>query len=166
MSWGDRVGCGLGLLAVLIAFAVSVWGIGGPFPDGHYASTSVIGTAAYNTYRWKTLFPVEVYVDHSPPSSVYYMHHPLGMFGIVKTLVGYFAASVSQKVDVENSMVRLVLGFFFFFFHQLFYWVLSRALLGESLDFDLQQTLVLAVLNAIVAVPLYRVLDRLKVTEA
>src|SRR5579872_1371342 len=29
--------------------------------------------------------------------------HPLGMYGIVKTLVGYFAASVSQRFNVENS---------------------------------------------------------------
>ena len=83
-------------------------------------------------------------------------HHPLGMFGIVKTLVGYFAASVSQRFDVGNPMLRLVLGFFFFFFHQFFYWVLARALLGEALDFDLQQTLVVAVLNAVVAVPLFQ----------
>ncbi len=91
-------------------------------------------------------------------------HQPLGMFGIVKTLVGYFAASVSLRFDVERPLVRLVLGFFFFFFHQFFYWVLSRALLGEALSFDPQQTIVLAALNAAVAVPLYRVLDRLKVT--
>jgi rod shape-determining protein MreD len=90
-------------------------------------------------------------------------NHPLGMFGIVKTLVGYFAASVSQRFDVDNSMVRLVLGFFFFFFHRFFYWVLARALLGEALSFDLQQTLVMAVLNAAVAVPLYHLLDKLKV---
>ena len=92
-------------------------------------------------------------------------HNPLGMFGIVKTLVGYFAASVSQRFDVQNPFVRLVLGFFFFFFHQFFYWVLSRALLGEALEFDLQRTLVVAVLNAIVAVPLYHILDKLKVTD-
>ena len=40
----------------------------------------------------------------------------------------------------------------------------SRALLGESLDFNLQSTLVVAVLNAVVAVPLYHVLDKLRVT--
>lgn len=91
-------------------------------------------------------------------------HNPLGMFGIVKTLAGYFAASVSQRFDVENPMVRLVLGFFFFFFHQFFYWVLARALLGEQLDFDLQRTLVQAVLNAVVAVPLFHVLDTLRIT--
>jgi rod shape-determining protein MreD len=86
------------------------------------------------------------------------------MYGIVKTLVGYFAASVSQRFDVENPWVRLVLAFFFFFFHQFFYWVLKRALLGETLDFDPLQTIVLGILNAAVAVPLFRTLDRLRVT--
>lgn len=89
-------------------------------------------------------------------------HHPLGMFGIVKTLVGYFAASVSQRFDVDNPMIRVILGFFFFFFHQFFYWVLARALLGQQLDFDMQQTLLLGLLNASVALPLFRVLDKLK----
>jgi rod shape-determining protein MreD len=89
--------------------------------------------------------------------------HPLGMFGIVKTLVGYFAASVSQRFDVDNPAIRLVLAFFFFFFHQFFYWVLSRALLGEAVAFELQQTLVMAILNAVVAVPLFHILDKLKI---
>jgi rod shape-determining protein MreD len=62
-------------------------------------------------------------------------------------------------------MVRLVLSFFFFFFHQFFYWVLARAVLSETVDFDLQRTLVVAVLNAMVAVPLFHILDKLKVTE-
>src|ERR1019366_5365533 len=84
----------------------------------------------------------------SPVSGVFYgagiglaqdslSHNPLGMFGIVKTLVGYFAASMSQRFDVQNPWVRLGLRFFFFFFHQFFYWVLGRALLGEALEFDL-----------------------------
>ena len=55
----------------------------------------------------------------------------------------------------------LVLGFFFLFFHQGLYWVMSRALLSEDLEFDLQRTLVVAVLNGIVAVPLYHTLDKL-----
>jgi rod shape-determining protein MreD len=78
-------------------------------------------------------------------------------------LVGYFAASASLRFDVENPMIRLVLSFFFFFFHQFFYWVLAHALLSEAVDFDLQRTFVVAALNAMVAVPLYHILDKLKV---
>src|SRR5580658_9242085 len=77
-------------------------------------------------------------------------HHPLGMFGIVKTLVGYFAGSVSQRFEVQNSWVRLIIAFFFFFFHRFFYWFLTRVLLGDQIDFDPLQTLVIAMLNAIV----------------
>jgi rod shape-determining protein MreD len=90
--------------------------------------------------------------------------HPIGMFGIVKTLVGYFAASVSLRFDVDNPVVRLILGFFFFFFHQFFYWVLAAALLGQPLRFDPQQTFVFGLLNAAVALPLFHILDKLKET--
>ena len=91
-------------------------------------------------------------------------HQPLGMVGIVKTLVGYFAASVSLRFDVENRAIRLILGFFFFFFHQFFYWVLARSLLVElkDLHFDLPQTLLFGLLNAVVALPLFHILDKLK----
>jgi rod shape-determining protein MreD len=92
-------------------------------------------------------------------------HQPIGMFGIVKTLVGYFAASVSMRFDVENPVVTFILSFFFYSFHQFFYWVLARALLGEAMLFDVQQTLVFGLLNAAVALPLFRVLDRLKVAR-
>ena len=89
-------------------------------------------------------------------------HQPLGMFGIVKTLVGYFSASMSQRFDVENNAIRFILGFFFYFFHQLLYWVLVRALLGQPGEFDPKRELLLALLNAMVAIPLFRLLDRLK----
>jgi rod shape-determining protein MreD len=92
-------------------------------------------------------------------------HQPIGMYGIVKTLVGYFAASVSMRFDVQNPLVTFILSFFFYFFHQFFYWVLSRALLGETLAFDSQQTLIFGLLNAAVALPLFRVLDKLEGTS-
>jgi rod shape-determining protein MreD len=86
----------------------------------------------------------------------------IGMYGIVKTLVGYFAASVSMRFDVENPVLIGILSFFFYFFHQFFYWVLDRALLGHMTVFDPQQTLVYALLNAAVALPLFHLLDKLK----
>ena len=91
-------------------------------------------------------------------------HQPLGMFGIVKTLVGYFAASLSLRFDVENPMMRFILGLFFFVFHQFFYWVLARALLGQEFDFRAQHTFITGLLNATVAIPLFLILDKLRRT--
>jgi rod shape-determining protein MreD len=90
-------------------------------------------------------------------------HQPIGMFGIVKTLVGYFAASIGMRFDVEHVVVRFLLGLFFFFFHQFLYWVLSRALLGQLVDFDAQQTFIVGMLNAAVGISLFHFLDKLKV---
>ncbi len=90
MEASDRAGRALAWIAVAIAFGVSFLGIGGPFPDGHYASTSVIGTAAYNMHHWNTWLPVEVYTDHRPPPSSYYMHHPLGVFWVIAFLTRVF----------------------------------------------------------------------------
>ena len=87
---------------------------------------------------------------------------PLGMFGIVKTLVGYFAASVSLRFDVNNPALRFMLCSFFFVFHQFFYWVLVRALLGATIPVELVDNLVMAVLNCAVGLPLFALFDRLK----
>jgi rod shape-determining protein MreD len=89
-------------------------------------------------------------------------HQPLGVFGMVKTLVGYFAASVSIKIDVDNTTVRFGLSFFFFFFHQFFTWLLVRALLAQPVEFDISQTSLFGLLNSLVAIPLFHLLDKLK----
>jgi rod shape-determining protein MreD len=88
--------------------------------------------------------------------------NPLGMFGIVNTLVGYFAASVGVRFDVDNGFIRLLLAFFFFLFHQFFYWVLARALLAQQVGFDVQKTLLVGLLNAVVGVSLFHFLDKLR----
>ncbi len=87
---------------------------------------------------------------------------PIGMYGITKTLVGYFAASVSLRFNVESSVIRMVLCFFFYFFHAFFYWIMRRALLGQIVPFGPQETFVYGVLNALVSVPLFIVLDKMK----
>ena len=87
---------------------------------------------------------------------------PIGMYGITKTLVGYFAASVSLRFNVESSLIRLVLCFFFYFFHAFFYWIMRRALLAQVVPFDPQETFVHGALNALVALPLFAILDRMR----
>ncbi|MGA2114335.1 MAG: rod shape-determining protein MreD [Bryobacteraceae bacterium] len=87
---------------------------------------------------------------------------PLGMYGIVKTLVGYFAASVSVRFDVEHSIIRGMLCFFFYLFHQCLYWVMERALLGHQPPFEMQSWLVQGGLNAVVGLALFHFLDKLR----
>jgi rod shape-determining protein MreD len=89
----------------------------------------------------------------------------LGMFGICKTLVGYFAASIGMQFDVEHPFVRLILCFIFYMFHQFIYWVLQRALLDQPVIFDPQATLILAGINSIIGVALFHFLDKLRRRE-
>jgi rod shape-determining protein MreD len=90
--------------------------------------------------------------------------HPIGMYGITKTLVGYFAASVSLRFNAESTVIRVILCFFFNCFHAFLYWIMRRALLAQIVPFDLQDTLVHSGLNALVAIPLFVLLDRMKVS--
>ncbi len=88
--------------------------------------------------------------------------NPLGMYGIVDTLVGYFAASVGVRLDVDHSAIRLLLAYFFYMFHQLLYWVMERALPGRQPAFKIQEWLIFGVLNAIVGVAPFHFLDKLR----
>lgn len=90
--------------------------------------------------------------------------NPLGMFGITKTLVGYFAASIGMKIDVDNVLIRFLLAYFFYVFHQAFYWVLERALLFQQGPFDVAGCFALGFLNALVGVGLFHFLDKLRVS--
>ena len=88
--------------------------------------------------------------------------NPLGMFGISKTLVGYFAASVGMRFDVDHGFIRLLLSFFFYFFHQFLYWVMQRALLSQQPVFDYQKWLIFGAFNAVIGVTLFHLLDKLR----
>src|SRR5665213_1782262 len=82
----------------------------------------------------------------------------IGMFGICKTLVGYFAASIGMQFDVEHPVVRMILCFVFYVFHQFMYWVLQRALLDQPVIFDIRNVLILAGINSIIGVMLFHFL--------
>ncbi len=89
----------------------------------------------------------------------------IGMYGICKTLVGYFSASIGMQFDVENGLVRLILCFIFYLFHQFLYWVLQRSLLDLPTVFDLRSELLLAVINAVIGLVLFHLLDKLRRRE-
>jgi len=95
--------------------------------------------------------------------SVFQQH--IGMYGICKTLVGYFSASIGMQFDVEHALVRLILCFLFYLFHQFFYWVLQRSLLDQPAVFDIRTELILGALNAVIGVALFHLLDKLRKKE-
>lgn len=89
----------------------------------------------------------------------------IGMYGMCKTMVGYFAASVGMQFDVEHAFVRVMLCLVFYLFHQFLYWVLQRAVLGQVVVFDLPGEAILAVVNALIGAALFHFLDKLRVAE-
>jgi rod shape-determining protein MreD len=89
----------------------------------------------------------------------------IGMYGMCKTMVGYFAASVGMQFDVEHAFVRVMLCLVFYLFHQFLYWVLQRAVLGQAVVFDLTGEAILAVVNALIGAALFHFLDKLRITE-
>ena len=92
-------------------------------------------------------------------------HQPIGMYGICKTLVGYFSASVGMQFDVEHALVRTVLCFVFYLFHQFLYWVLQRSLLDQPAMLNVRADIILAAVNAIIGVALFHFLDKLRNKE-
>jgi rod shape-determining protein MreD len=88
---------------------------------------------------------------------------PLGLHGIVNTLVGYFAASVGVRLDVDHGVIRFLLALFFYMFHQLLCWMIEQALpLGHQPAFKIDEWVVFGLLNAVVAVALFHFLDKLR----
>lgn len=89
-------------------------------------------------------------------------HHPIGMFGIAKTVVGFAASSIGVRLDVENPGSRIIMGFGFYLLHQAIYFVVARNLVSEEIPWQWGHTLGAALANGLLAVVLFAVLDKLK----
>jgi rod shape-determining protein MreD len=88
--------------------------------------------------------------------------HPLGVYGIAKTVVGYGASSLGVKLDTESVGTRLLVTTGFYVVHQVIFFSIARALVGINLHWSWQRELVAAVANAVLAVFLFTLMDRLK----
>ena len=88
---------------------------------------------------------------------------PIGVFGILKTIIGYLAATVSRFIEVDFTGARSVLTALFFLIHQLMFWIMESVLLGNEISIDPVGTLIFATLHAGIAVLLFRFLDRFRV---
>ena len=89
-------------------------------------------------------------------------HQPLGVFGIAKSVIGYAASSLGAKIDVENPGSRLLMTFGFFLIHEAIYITVARGLVGMNLTWLWGRELRDAFANAVLAVVVFAVMDKLK----
>jgi len=87
---------------------------------------------------------------------------PIGLYGIAKTLVGYAASSIGGRLDVEHPISRAILVFAFYHGHHLIFAATKRFLLNEPENFFTTQTLLASVVNGVLALALFPLLDRLR----
>jgi rod shape-determining protein MreD len=89
-------------------------------------------------------------------------HQPIGIYGIAMTVVGHGASSLGVKIDVENAGSRFLVTLFFYIVHEVVYFAVARGLVGLTLQWSWSHELGSALANAIVAVPLFALLDKYK----
>jgi rod shape-determining protein MreD len=87
---------------------------------------------------------------------------PLGLLGIANTVVGYGASSLGVKLDVENAGARFLVTFFFYIVHELVYFLIAGGLVGLALKWSWSHEFGSGLANAVLAVPLFALLDRFK----
>jgi rod shape-determining protein MreD len=92
-------------------------------------------------------------------------HQAIGLNGIAKTLVGYLAANVGVRVDVDNLTIRVVLNFGFSLLASGIYLLVARMLLGLDFEWRGLAELVKAAINAGIAVVLFPLLDRMRMKD-
>ena len=91
---------------------------------------------------------------------------PFGVFGIAKAIIGYIGASVGFNVDVENILNRVLFNFLASLLKSLLLYLIRRRLLGISTE-PLQPAyeLLRALVNTVVAIPIFLLLDRFKLRD-
>jgi rod shape-determining protein MreD len=87
---------------------------------------------------------------------------PLGLYGIAKTVIGYLASSIGARLDTEHPAARFALTIIFFGLHQGVVLLTRRILLAQSSVWFTMHLAAAAVVNAIVAVFLFALLDHLR----
>ena len=88
-------------------------------------------------------------------------HGPLGLYGMVNTIIGYAAGSVGHYIEVQYPGARSVLTALFFALHQGLLWALEGALLGGARTPDPALTLMFAAVHAGLALIFYSAFDGL-----
>ena len=88
--------------------------------------------------------------------------HPIGVNGMAKSVIGYAAASIGVRIDVENSISRMLLVLVFSMANSVLTYLIERRLLGFEMQWLWLHEIARMMVNAVVAVGLFWFLDRLR----
>lgn len=86
-------------------------------------------------------------------------HHPLGVFGISKAIIGYLAASLGVRIDTDNHGTRLLLVFAFTLLQTAILWTLEVWMLGQPFTERWIHEAIRSVVDAVAGVILFALLD-------
>ena len=92
-------------------------------------------------------------------------HLPLGINGIIKAVIGYLSASIGMRIDVENPGTRIIMLFVFTLLDSVMHLFIVRRLLGLQQDWYWLHELIRAVVNALIGIIVFTVLDRTRQRE-
>ena len=87
---------------------------------------------------------------------------PIGLFGAVKTVIGYVTSTVSVHLDTESTGVRFITIFVLYELHFALLYFLGTVLLNQPIELEVQARLLGALANALVGVLLFKLLDRFR----
>jgi rod shape-determining protein MreD len=92
-------------------------------------------------------------------------HLPLGINGIIDCILGYLAASIGLRIDVDNPGTRLIMNFIFILLAGILHVLILRRLIGIHEQWYGLHDLIRALVNGLVGVVLFALLDRLRQRE-
>jgi rod shape-determining protein MreD len=92
-------------------------------------------------------------------------HHAIGIKGLAMTAVGFLAASVGIRIDVENYTIRVLLNFLLSLLASAIYLFVYRVLLGLDLEWNWLTQLFIAIGNSVIALVLFPLLDRFQIRD-
>ncbi len=88
---------------------------------------------------------------------------PVGVNGMAKSVIGYIAASIGIKVDVDSLLTRILMNFGFSLLNSLILFLINRRMLGTpGAHPAYAQELLRAVANTVVSIPIFLLLDTTK----
>ena len=87
---------------------------------------------------------------------------PIGLLGSAKTVIGYVTSFVSVRFAVEHRGVRVLTIFILYYLHSLLLYFFGTLMLGQSLALSWSNRMIAALVNTVVGVLLFELLDRFR----